>query len=215
MKGVITERDIIDTWKKRKSELIIPETAILTPAAQDAARSHRIAIKRSSIDSDTNQPSQQPTSSKSQSIVIGSDHGGYELKETLVVFLRGKGFFVEDVGTFSVDSVDYPDFAAIVAEKVARNLTLVGILVDGAGVGSAMTANKVPGIRAAACYDPYTARNSREHNYANVLTLGSRVTDSETAQEIVETWLSTPYGEARHGRRVEKITKLERKYLRD
>lgn len=150
-------------------------------------------------------------------VVIGSDHGGYELKKELVGLLRELGHEAVDFGTHSTEAVDYPDIAALVATAVAQEPggQTVGIMIDGAGVGSAMTANKVPGVRAAACYDVYTARNSREHNMANVLTLGSRNTGVDVAREIVKMWLATPFGGPRHGRRVEKISQVERRFLRD
>jgi ribose 5-phosphate isomerase B len=121
---------------------------------------------------------------------------------------------VHDCGTSSPDPVDYPDFAHAVARLVADGTCSAGIVVDGAGIGSCMAANKVPGIRAALCYDISTARNSREHNHANVLTLGGRLIGDGLALDIVRTWLGTPWGGARHAARVEKITEIERRYLR-
>ncbi len=145
-------------------------------------------------------------------IAIGADHGGYPLKERLAFRLREAGWDVEDCGTHGGESVDYPDFAHAVARKVADGDCRWGIVVDGAGIGSAMAANKVPGVRAALCYDVSTARNSREHNHANVLTLGAGMIGDNLAWQIVEAWLATPWGEGRHGRRVDKITEIERTY---
>ena len=110
--------------------------------------------------------------------------------------------------------MDYPDFAHAVARAVAVGVSDLGIIVDGAGIGSCMTANKVPGVRAALCYDEASARNSREHNYANVLTLGGRLISVEAMRSIVGVWLSTPEGESRHGKRVAKIMAVEKQYLR-
>lgn len=143
-------------------------------------------------------------------IAIGGDHGGYPLKEKLAFRLKEQGYDVVDCGTDSTDAVDYPDIAAAVARSVADGTSSVGIVVDGAGIGSAMAANKIPGIRAALCYDLSTARNAREHNHANVLTLGSGLVGDSLAWQIVEEFLATPYGEGRHARRVEKISQLER-----
>ena len=145
-------------------------------------------------------------------VAIGADHGGFELKEVLKADLAKMGYEVIDVGTHSKDAVDYPDFAYAVARAVADGACELGIVLDGAGIGSCITANKVPGIRAAMCYDAASARNSREHNYANVLTLGAKMLNFAKIQETVEAWLETDYGEARHGRRVAKIMNIEKQY---
>ena len=146
-------------------------------------------------------------------IAIGADHGGFQLKERIGRWLREAGYAVEDCGTSGTDAVDYPDFAHAVARLVADGGCRWGIVVDGAGIGSCMAANKVPGVRAACCHDVSSARNSREHNHANVLTLGARLLGEGLAVEIVETWLSTPWGPGRHAARVEKIGAIERRYL--
>ena len=149
-------------------------------------------------------------------VVIGSDHGGYELKEELVAFLRREGYQVSDYGCYSSDPVDYPDIALLVAEAVSGSTGLddtVGIMVDGVGIASAMVGNKIPGVRAAYCWDIFTARSSREHNNANMLTLGGRVTGGELAKSIVKTWLETDFAGGRHIRRVDKIMDIERRFL--
>lgn len=147
-------------------------------------------------------------------VVLGSDHGGFELKEDLKSFLGETGRQYVDYGTFSADPVDYPDIAYLVALAVSRDPDSVGIIIDGAGIGSAITANKVPGIRAAVCNDIFTAKNSREHNDANVLTLGGRVIGKGLAREIVGAWLSCTAFGARHANRVKKIIEIERRFLR-
>ncbi len=147
-------------------------------------------------------------------IAIGADHGGYALKERLAFRLREAGHEVVDCGTHSHESVDYPDFAHAVAQKVALGECGVGVIIDGAGIGSAMVANKVPGVRAALCYDLSTARNSREHNHANVLTLGAGLIGDGLAWQLVQEWLSVPWGPGRHARRVDKITAIEQRYAR-
>lgn len=141
-------------------------------------------------------------------VAIGADHGGFALKRLLADHLRGRGLTVHDLGTHSDAAVDYPDFAAAVAQEVAAGRARVGIVVDGAGIGSAMAANKLNGVRAAACYSTALARNAREHNHANVLTLGSGQLDPPLAREIVDTFLSTDFGPDRHARRVAKIDAL-------
>jgi ribose 5-phosphate isomerase B len=147
-------------------------------------------------------------------IAIGCDHGGYPLKEKIGFRLKEQGYQVTDCGTHTAESVDYPDFARAVAELVSTGATTYGIIIDGAGIGSAITANKVPGVRAALCYDISSARNSREHNHANVLTLGAGLIGANLAQQIVETWLATPWAPGRHADRVDKITAIERHYMR-
>jgi len=146
------------------------------------------------------------------SIAIGGDHGGYRLKEELAVKLAVAGHEVVDCGTDSPDPVDYPDIAHAVARKVADGSCRWGIVVDGAGIGSAMVANKVPGVRAALCYDLSSARNSREHNHANVLTLGAGLVGAGLAWQIVQEWLAVPWGPERHARRVDLITEVEQSY---
>ena len=141
-------------------------------------------------------------------IVIASDHGGFALKEVLKPLLAELGHTAVDLGTHSPAPVDYPDFAFLAAAAVAQKEADLGIVIDGAGIGSSIVANKLPGVRAACCNDLFTAKNSRAHNDANVLTLGSRVIGEGLAAEIVKVWLSTTF-EARHAPRIEKIVKLE------
>ncbi len=148
-------------------------------------------------------------------IAIGADHGGYGLKETLKTFLTELGYRVVDCGTHSTEPVDYPDLAYAVARLVGSGEAWRGIVVDGAGIGSAMAANKVPGVRAALCYDHATAVNSREHNDANVLTLGAGLIGPTLAKQIAQTWLATAFGGGRHQRRVDKIGEIEQRFLKD
>ena len=143
-------------------------------------------------------------------IAIGSDQGGFEAKEIIRDYLRAIGYRVTDVGTFSKDSVDYPDFALKVAKKVASGECERGIMIDGAGIGSSMVCNKVKGIRAALCYNLKTIINSREHNNANVLTLGGPLHTSDELLEMVKLWLETTFTGGRHWKRVNKIMAVER-----
>ena len=149
-------------------------------------------------------------SKKTRRIALGADHGGYSLKENLKSFLQEQGYQVDDCGTHSSDSVDYPDFAYAVALKVSRGEAWRGIIIDGAGIGSCMAANKVSGVRAAMCYDHATALNGREHNNANVLTLGAGMIEAALARQIVITFLNTKFGGGRHARRVDKIMNIEK-----
>lgn len=154
------------------------------------------------------------TSSDPRTVAIGADHGGFTLKAVLAKHLADKGFGVTDCGTNGPEAVDYPDFAHVVARLVSSGACATGIIIDGAGIGSAMAANKVPGVRAANAHDTSMARNAREHNYANVLTLGARMIGEGLALEIVDTFLATPWGAERHGRRVARITDIEQRYSR-
>ena len=152
-----------------------------------------------------------PAAAGSNVVAIGADHGGYPMKQNLIAYLNEKGYQVLDCGTHSADSVDYPDFAKAVAVEVASGSAWRGIIIDGAGIGSCMAANKVTGVRAAMCYDHATAFNSREHNNANVLTLGAGLIGPSLAKQIVDTFLKTEFGGGRHARRVEKIMQIEKR----
>ena len=142
-------------------------------------------------------------------VALGADHAGFPLKEDLKTWLITHGYDLVDLGTQSADSVDYPDFALGVGSAITAGKADRGVLVCGTGIGMAMAANKVPGVRAAACSDAYTARMSREHNDANVLALGARITSREAAIEILEIWLDAEFAGGRHARRLEKIVALD------
>ena len=183
--------------------LELPADTLVTPLARDEAAQRGISLRFLRTDSE---PTRTATP---RAVAIGADHGGYELKQELTGYLRAWGYTVLDQGTDSTAAVDYPDFAEAVANAVARGDAWRGIVIDSAGIGSAIAANKVSGVRAALCYDRATARNSREHNDANVLTLGARLISPEAAREIVAAWLETPFVGGRHARRVDKITAIE------
>jgi ribose 5-phosphate isomerase B len=200
-KTVITEADV--RGLERGARLRIAEGARLTPLAADIVREQGIELVRRTP---------RCGSRESKSIAVGADHGGYPLKEELKLYLAELGHRIRDFGTNSTDAVDYPDFAHAVARAVSDGECDLGIIIDGAGVGSAMTANKVPGVRAAACYTVKVAVNSREHNDANVLTLGSATITPAEMRDIVAAWLSTEIKEERHKKRVAKIVAVERQY---
>jgi ribose 5-phosphate isomerase B len=202
-KSVITEDDVRDL--PEGSKLRIAEGARLTALAADIVAAKRIEIVK-------RVPRRGPKTSRL--IAIGADHGGFKMKEELKAFLIELGHQVHDFGTNSEDPVDYPDLAYAVARSVSEGASELGIVIDGAGVGSAMTANKVPHVRAAACYSVAVAKNSREHNGANVLTLGSKTINSKEMREIVQAWLGTELSEERHLKRVRKIDAIERQYSR-
>jgi ribose 5-phosphate isomerase B len=185
---------------------VVRSASSVATSGTDAPRS------ASSVATSGNGAPRSASSAGGDNIAIGADHGGYKLKEELAVKLRVAGHEVIDCGTDSTDSVDYPDFAHAVARKVADGSCRWGIVVDGAGIGSAMVANKVPGVRAALCYDLSSARNSREHNHANVLTLGAGLVGAGLAWQIVQEWLAVPWGPDRHARRVDLISEIEQAY---
>ncbi|MER3525063.1 MAG: ribose 5-phosphate isomerase B [Ignavibacteria bacterium] len=159
---------------------------------------------------------EQPTvqNQPSKVVVFGSDHGGFKLKEELKPFTQKLGYAVLDVGTYDENPCDYPDFAYAVAKAVSSGEAWRGIMIDGAGIGSCVVANKVPGVKAACCHNEFVARNAREHNDTNVLTLGSRVTGSEVCKEIVKVWLETWFAGGRHKHRVDKIDQIETRFLK-
>ncbi len=158
---------------------------------------------------------QTPVASEKKTVAIGTDHGGVDLKNILVKELTDSGYEVIDCGTHTKDAVDYPDIALAVARLVSEGKAWRGVIIDGAGIGSCMAANKVPGIRAALCYDHSTAVNSREHNDANVLTLGAGLIGVNLAKQILSTWLTTEFGGGRHAKRVDKIMAIEKTFLKD
>jgi ribose 5-phosphate isomerase B len=179
----------------------------VTPLAADTLRARRITVLSGVAEASLD--GLAPVADI-KTLAIGSDHSGVALKATLREYLRQRGFRVLDVGTEGPDAVDYPDIAAQVARLVARKEVDAGIVIDGAGLGSAMAANKIDGARAAMCTDKTLARYSREHNGANVLALGASLVFSDDARAIVDTWLATPMGEARYIRRLAKIRALEK-----
>ncbi|MFZ2360895.1 MAG: ribose 5-phosphate isomerase B, partial [Anaerolineae bacterium] len=189
------------------STLDVPPGALVTPLARELAMERRVHFGAAL-------PLPEVKGAVGQTVAIGADHGGYALKEQLKPYLAKLGWQVADMGCHSSASVDYPDYAFAVARMVADGRAAWGIMIDGAGIGSCMTANKVPGVRAAMCYDQATAVNSREHNHANVLTLGAGLIGPALAQQIVKAWLETPFGPDRHAKRVEKIMQIEQRFVK-
>jgi ribose 5-phosphate isomerase B len=189
-------------------EVSVPAGALITALASDEATRRSITIKFTEPSAESASGSGSgPT--QGRAVAIGADHGGYELKEQLKRHLSDWAFTVIDLGTSSTDPVDYPDFAEAVANAVAHGQAWRGVVIDSAGIGSAIAANKVPGARAASCYDRATARNSREHNDANIITFGARLIPAEVAREILALWLDTPFAGGRHQRRIDKIKAIE------
>jgi ribose 5-phosphate isomerase B len=212
MKPLITAADLERV--PQNGEMAITEDTIITPLAREEAERRGIAFRvasspRASDKSSGAAPGEGVAEKSARIVAIGADHGGFELKQQLIGHLRDWGYQVLDLGTGSAEAVDYPDFAEAVGNAVTRGEAWLGIVLDSAGIGSSIAANKVPGVRAALCYDRATARNSREHNDANVLTLGAKLIAPEAAREIVALWLSTPFAGGRHQRRVDKIRGIE------
>jgi ribose 5-phosphate isomerase B len=197
-KSLITEDEL--RGLESGSRLRVARSAKFTPLASDLVSERQINLVYKD---------ERTADVLVRTAAIGSDHGGFELKEKLKPFLAELGVSVRDFGTNSTDAVDYPDFALAVGRAVAGKNVDIGILIDGAGIGSAMAANKVSGVRAAACYSPELAKNSREHNGANVLTLGSGQTGFEDAKRIVQAFVTSSLTEDRHKRRVAKIVSIE------
>lgn len=205
----VTEADVLAV--PLGGQLHVPAEAMITPLARDTALDRHVdLIQGPAI---TSNPTPSPSQAPRRTVALGADHGGYAMKEDIKAYLRDLGYEVIDCGTESTASVDYPDFAYAVAKLVSDGRAWRGIVVDGAGIGSCMAANKVPGVRAAMCYDHATAVNSREHNDANVLTLGGVLIGANLAHQIVKTWLETDFGGGRHARRVNKIMEIERRFL--
>jgi ribose 5-phosphate isomerase B len=205
----ITEADVLAVTSGGR--LSVPAGAMITPLARDTAIERRVELVP---EADALLAAERKASpSTARTVALGADHGGYAMKEDLKAHLGGLGYEVIDCGTSSTASVDYPDFAYAVAKLVSDGRAWRGIMVDGAGIGSCMAANKVPGVRAAMCYDHATAVNSREHNDANVLTLGGALLGANLARQIVKTWLETDFGGDRHARRVNKIMAIEKRFL--
>jgi ribose 5-phosphate isomerase B len=199
MKSVVTEREI-----PQSGELRVPKGSIITPSARDLAKSRGVNI----VEGDP------PAAPPEKTVAIGSDHGGFEMKQRLLAVFADYGISVRDIGVSHATPVDYPDIAKQVAELVASGKASRGVIIDGAGIGSSMVANKFPGVRAALCYDKASARNSREHNDANVLTLGGRLLTETQAEAVLRTWLETPFGGGRHAARVNKIKEIDKANIR-
>jgi len=200
-KALITEDDL--RGLEPGSKVRVAPNAMFTPLASDIINEKQIILIRKE---------KRTSSAMVRSVAIGADHGGFKLKEQLKNYLTEFGLQVRDFGTTSEDAVDYPDLAHAVARSVSGKQVDIGIVIDGAGIGSAMAANKVPNVRAAACYSPALARNSREHNGANILSLGAGQNTFEEVKAIVDAFVSTDISEERHQKRVGKIDNIDKQY---
>ena len=204
---IITESDA--RVLERGETVMLAKGGHITPLAQDTLNERRVKVVREGRVSD-DEASLAPRA-EIRSVAIGSDHTGVTLRRNLVAFLRSRGLAVNDLGTDASEPVDYPDVAAAVADAVARGEADAGIVIDGAGIGSAIAANKIDGVRAVMATTETIARYSREHNGANVLTLGATLVSADEARAIVTAWLTTTIREPRYIRRLAKIRDLERR----
>ncbi len=215
MKKVITERDILELEKQGIKVLVKTKDTILTPLALDRIRSSKFSIVEKEITQTALiQTASTGNSTSGKSLIIGSDHTGFRIKNILIKYLIDKGYQLTDAGTYDENPCDYPDYAEIVARSVFKGDSDYGILIDATGIPSSIAANKSKGIRAATCYNAFSARSSRAHNNANVLVVGARALGEETIKLIVDEWLSTPFEGGRHQKRLDKITDIENEKLK-
>ena len=217
-KKLIAEWTVIEASRRGEKSLLVDNGTIVTAAARDRAKQLGVRLDGGTSEARA-QGTPQAGAPKSSggpkgAIAIGSDHGGFQLKEMLKPVLESEGYQVVDLGTNSEEACDYPDFAYAVARMVSSGEVAKGIMIDAVGSASAIVANKLPGIRAACCYNEFSARSSREHNDVNVLALGGRVLGSELAKSIVKVWLETPFAGGRHQKRIDKISDVESRFLK-
>lgn len=212
MKILITERDILELQKRGIKVVQITKDTIITPLAADRIRSSKFTIVEKNIaKNEITYVTDEMNSIPGKNVVIGSDHTGFRIKNTIIKYLSENGYIVKDIGTFSEQSCDYPDYSKIVAENISRRENDFGILIDATGIPSAITANKFKGIRAATCYNTFSARSARAHNNANVLVLGAKALGEESIKLILDEWLITKFEGGRHQNRLNKISEIENK----
>jgi ribose 5-phosphate isomerase B len=211
-KQLITESSVLEALKAGQTTLAVTPGALITALAHDAARERGLAFVEAAPPSEAAECA--CTHPPTHTVALGCDHGGFTYKKTLADLIKEAGWKVLDVGTHNEQSCDYPDFAYAVAHAVVQGRADFGVMIDGAGIGSAMVCNKVPGIRAACAYNEFTAWNARAHNDANILTLGSRTLGIEVCKRIVQTFLTTDFEGGRHAARVAKIGDVEARFLK-
>jgi ribose 5-phosphate isomerase B len=219
-RGLLTEKEVRSAIAGGKRVLEVDPGTLVTPLAAEVAASSGVSIvtRGTTVPPPNPVPSAAPAAqsipARERTVAFGSDHGGFQLKQALLKHAESLGYSVIDLGTSNEEPCDYPDYAYAVARAVSTGEAWRGVAIDGAGIGSCIVANKVPGVRAACCHNEFVARNSREHNDANVLTLGSRVVGSEVCKEILRIWLESWFAGGRHKGRVEKMNDIERRYLK-
>lgn len=217
---LISQAEVRAARQRGETTIVVPAGAIVTPLAHDLAVDSKIEIRVEGAPEANRGAAPDPEDggpaplAQGGPVAIGSDHGGFELKQALSAYLKELGVAVQDVGTHAKQSCDYPDYAAAVAKQVALGQASWGVFIDGAGIGSCMAANKVPGVLAATVHDVRTAKNSREHNGANMVCLGSVGLTADAAKQILHAWLTTETGGGRHARRVNKIRAIEASFVK-
>lgn len=211
-KKLISDLTVKEAAKRGQKQIKVAPGTIVTSAARDVAKG--LAIEFVEVKDVLKKVADNPIPQKVYKgiIAIGSDHGGFSMKEQLKPFIAEMGYTIKDIGTTSEEACDYPDYAFAVAKLVSSGDVDRGIMIDAVGVASAMVANKLPGVRAAACQNEFAAHSSREHNDANMLTLGGRIIGVEMAKSIVKVWLITEFAGGRHQNRVDKISDIDLKY---
>jgi len=212
-KNLITEKDILSLVISGKKQLEVSGNEIITPAAKDLITQKSIKlVKQNFLLNNENVLKDHQAFINKKRVVVGSDHTGFSAKSKIILFLTSKGYQINDVGTFHENSCDYPDYALKVGKEIKNGNSDFGILFDATGIPSAITANKIKGIRAATCYNEFTAKSAREHNNANLIVLGAKTLGEETIKSILETWLISPFLGERHQRRLDKITQIENEF---
>jgi ribose 5-phosphate isomerase B len=209
MKKLITEEDVKKIENRAGNVIVKSPDCIITPLALDRIRNSKITIVEKDLEYSKQSQSLNNTSTNKNRVAVGSDHTGFRIKNLLIKYLSDKDYKVQDFGTFDEKSCDYPDFAKLVARSVSLEENDLGILIDATGIPSAIVANKTKGIRAATCYNAFSAKSSRSHNNANVLVIGAKSLGEETIKLIVDEWLITEFEGGRHQKRLDKINVIE------
>lgn len=210
-KKLVTEQDILNTIYNGKRKFEVFGNELFTPAAKD--KINELGIKLVNVSSNPNKTFSQRSGpfNKYKNVAIGCDHTGFGSKKIILKYLEERGYKITDVGTYDDKSCDYPDFAIKVSQMVKSGEVDFGILLDATGIPSAITANKIEHIRAATCYNEFSAKSSREHNNANIIVLGAKTLGEETIKSILNVWLNSEFLGDRHQRRLDKISKLEKR----
>ena len=209
MKKLITEQEVIRLAKANLKIITVDKVDLVTALAKDKINELKLKIVTTEELKKINNEFIESPKSKLNKVCIASDHTGFAVKQIVLKYLSSVNIQVIDVGTFGEDSCDYPDFAAACSVKVKNKEVDFGIILDATGIPSAITANKFKGIRAATCYNEFSAKSAREHNNANVLVLGAKSLGEETIMSIIQTWLKTDFAGGRHQRRLDKISAIE------
>lgn len=210
MKKLLTEADINLIAKSGKTVFYVEKGMILTPLALDRAKRFNIRIEYGTAPLNPAVSAPQPVPMQFLKLAIGCDHTGFRMKQEIIPFLKELGILLVDVGCDSESSCDYPDFAIAVAQKVAKKEVDGGIILDATGIPSAITSNKIKGIRCATCYNEFSALSARSHNNSNVVALGAMTLGVATIKSILKVWLQTPFEGGRHQKRLDKISALEK-----